>query len=107
MSHSAIDLHDVFNLIDRARHLADVSKSRLDASPDAPFKGVYLDSSAGRAKHATGVHFGFLLPHGIQLEGSAIFLQNLHEGFYTHLNDLDIAYERSLRHSEGEMAVHD
>ena len=82
-SHSAIDLHDVFNLIDRARHLGDVSKSRLDAPRDAPFKSVYPDGSAGRAKYATGVYFGFLLPHSIQLEDAANSLQNLHEGFIT------------------------
>ena len=94
IARSATDLQDVFNFIGKAGHLGNVSKPALDALPDAPPKGEYPYRTAGHAQYGPTAYFGLFLPHGIQLEDPANSFQNLHERFYTHLNDFEMAYAR-------------
>ena len=102
IARSATDLQDVFNFIDTGRHLGKSLKTAIDALPDAPPKGEYPYRTAGHAKFGPTAYFGLFLPHGIQLEDSANAFQSIHERFYTHLNDFEMAYERFFNIPEEE-----
>ena len=94
--------HATGNFIDKSRHLGVVSKCGLDTLPEAPPKETYPDRGAGRADILTKTYFGLFLPHGVQLEDFSNAFQDLHEAFYTHLNDLELAYERFFDIQENE-----